>query len=68
MSKESKLLGAAVGVSAGIFVWVVGLDKSLWPSHPEFFLVAVSLLVGAVSLVIIQRGEPRSPEHAKKVS
>jgi len=61
-------LGAAVGVSAGIFVWVVGLDKSLWPSHPDFFLVAVSLLVGAVSLVIIQRGEPRSPEHAKKVS
>jgi len=68
MSKESKLLGAAVGVSAGIFVWVVGLHKSLWPSHPDFFLVAVSLLVGAVSLVIIQRGEPRSPEHAKKVS
>jgi hypothetical protein len=68
MSKEPKLLGAAVGLSAGIFVWVLGLDRSLSPAHPELFLLAVILLVAAVSIVIIQRGEPRSPEHAKKVS
>jgi hypothetical protein len=68
MSKEATWFGTAVGVSAGILVWVVGLDKSLCPAHPEWFLLAVTLFVAAVSAVMIQRGERPGPEQVHKVS
>ena len=67
MSKEARWFGAAVGVSAGIFVWVLGLNKSLWPAHSEWILLAVVAIVTVVSTVLIQRGERRSRDHVRRL-
>ncbi len=61
MSKEAGWVGTAVGVSAGILVWVVGLHNALWPAHPRWVLAAVICGVAALSSIVIER---RGPDEA----
>jgi len=63
MSKEAKWVGAAVGASAGILVWVVRLHEALWPAHPGWVLLAIVCGVAAVSTVMIERNDRRSADR-----
>ena len=65
MSKEAKYFGTAVGVSAGILAWVVGLHKTLWSAHPQSVLLAIVFVVAVGSAVIIGRGERRGCDHVE---
>ena len=65
MSAESGWVGTAVGASLGVFAWVVGLGKVLWPEHPQwalfFFIVGATI----VSIVIVERTDQRSTNRAQ---
>ena len=65
MSTESGWVGTAVGASAGVLGWVVGLGKVLWPEHPQWALIFFIVGVTIVSIVIVERTDRRSTNRAQ---
>ena len=57
--------GAAVGGSAGIFSWVVGLGNIVWPKHPQWALFLIAVAVTIVSLLILERSDGRTTRLAR---
>jgi hypothetical protein len=60
MSAESGWAAAAIGASAGVLGWVVGLGKILWPQHPQWALFFIIIGVTAVSTPIVEWNDRRS--------
>ena len=48
---------AALGFAVGTLGWVVGLGELLWPEHPAWALLLITLGVTVVSMVIFERIE-----------
>ena len=64
MSGESGW-AAAVGISAGILSWVVGLGDILWPKHPQWALFLIAVVVTIVSMMILERSDGRTARLAR---
>lgn len=56
MSAESGW-ATALGIAVGTLGWVVGLGDLLWPEHPIWALLFITLGVTVVSMVIFERIE-----------
>jgi len=56
MSAESGW-AIALGIAVGMLAWVVGLGDLLWPEHPVWALLLVTLGVTVISLVVFERNE-----------
>jgi hypothetical protein len=56
---------AAVGVSAGILSWVVGLGNILWPKHPQWALFLIAAVVTIVCMLILERSDARTARLAR---
>ena len=65
MSAESGWVATAIGASAGVLGWVVGLGKVLWPEHPQWALFFIIIGVTAVSMVIVEWEDRRSTNRAE---
>jgi hypothetical protein len=63
MSAESGW-AVAVGAAAGIFSWVVGLGKFLWPNHPQWALSLITAGVTILALAILGRHDRRRTKLA----
>ena len=59
MSTESGW-AVAVGAAAGIFSWVVGLGKFLWPNHPQWALFLIAAGVTIVAMAVLGRHDRRT--------
>lgn len=64
MSAESGWVATAIGTAIGTLGWVVGLGKVLWPEHPQWALVFITVVVTIVSTVILERNDRRGTTHA----
>lgn len=65
MSAESGWLGIAVGISVGILGWVVGLGELIWPQHPQWVLLLITVVVAILSAAILNRQDHRSTGGAR---
>lgn len=65
MKAESGWVGFAVGAAVGTLGWVVGLGNVLWPEHPEWALLLVTIGVALGSVIILEKSESRSADRAQ---
>lgn len=64
VSLETIWFAVALGVSAGILAWAVGLHKTILPSHPQLLLSALVFGVTALSAVVLKQNEHRNSNRA----
>jgi hypothetical protein len=65
MRTESGWVGTAIGIAVGMFAWVVGLGRVLWPAHPQWALLLIIVLVSIVSAVILDWNDRRGAAHTQ---